>query len=71
MELTRIFTVELTGIAKVTEEDIVPKEEAKAKIEEMISECLCSDNVTVIKIQDFIMEKGDADEQSAATNEES
>jgi hypothetical protein len=56
VELTRIYTVEITGIMKGKEKDIVPQDEAKVKIQNDIKEYFGADDVLVTNVQDFIRE---------------
>ena len=71
-EITRIITLEITAIEKVEDESqIKPKEQLEEYIRDVLDDAFYEPDSMQIKIQDFIMEKGDADEQSAATNEES
>lgn len=58
IELTRIYTVEITGIVCIKDEDdILPEEEGIKYISRDIKEAVGADTVVVTNIQDFIMEK--------------
>ena len=63
VEITRIFTVEITAVDKAPEEKILPKEEAKQLLKKRIEKYLnCDiDNVNVTNVQDFIRELGEND----------
>lgn len=63
-EVTRIFTVEITAIGCVKEEeDILEKEEAAKKISRNITGLLGADAAVVTNVQDFIRDKEERDEQ--------
>ena len=59
VELTRIYTVEITGIMKGKEKNIVPQDEAKVRMQKEIKDFLGCDDVVVTSIQDFIREVKD------------
>ena len=56
IEVTRVYTIETTGIAKGKEEDIIPPEQAKVKIQNKIKNLLGCDDVLITNVQDFIRE---------------
>ena len=54
-EITRIFTVEITGIKKLeSESEMIAKEKAAMFLAEDIEDVFGVDNVRVLKAQDFI-----------------
>lgn len=54
-EITRIFTVEITGIKKLeSESELATKEEAAMILTEDIKKGFVVDDVKVLKVQDFI-----------------
>lgn len=72
MEVTRVITIEMTAIDKVKDEsEIKPKEQLEDGIRDMLYEHFENPDSMQIKIQDFIREEGDADEQGSTANEES
>jgi len=56
VELTRVVTVEITGIHKGKEENIVPHDQAKVTMQNDLKKYLGADDVKVTNIQDFIRE---------------
>lgn len=59
VEMTRIYTVEITGIMKGKEENIVPQDQAKVTMQNDLKKYLGADDVKVTNIQDFISEVKD------------
>ncbi len=59
-ELTRIITVEITAITMTDDETkLKSKEESAETVKELIENSLGgTDNVNVVKVQDFIVDKG-------------
>lgn len=55
-EVERIFTVEITCIAKLDDdlENLMPKEEAEEKLKKMLEEKSYVSNINIAKVQDFI-----------------
>jgi hypothetical protein len=61
LELTRIYTVEITCVEKMSDEeyqDIKKGEDAEKQFAQYIKYATKADDVQV-KVQDFIMEKGE------------
>lgn len=58
MEITRIATVRLTSISKVKDEsEILGKDEAKKRITDAVKNNFDIDDVEILDVQDFIMDK--------------
>ena len=58
-ELTRVFTVQITGIQKGNIEEMVSKEDAGKRMKEMLIDFFGADDVVVTNVQDFIREVKD------------
>lgn len=63
-ELTRIITAEITGVVKVENvNDVFTKEEAKKIAIDEIKKALQCDDVVITKVQDFVIDMGECNEQ--------
>lgn len=58
-ELTRVFTVQITGIQKGNIEEMVSKENAGKRMKELLIDFFDADNVVVTNIQDFVRKVND------------
>lgn len=61
VELTRVFTVEVTCIVKYDDNtsEVISKDRAKDKLANGIKETFMADDVVVTNVQDFIKEVKD------------